>query len=144
MSDCVLQDWVVGLGWKKQTVVMEMTRAPDCSVSVQAKSLITFIRGTILKNADTTTDFMRDAVLPGYKDIEREFERWPLHVAHHVLMALQVIGLQHPDTEIRLAAYSFYRDAVHAQHLETEPDGDYERRMLSGAYGTYKGGRGEP
>ncbi len=138
MSECVLQDWVLKLNFKKQTVLMECIRAPDTPISLHFKQITTFMRAMILKNADTTTDFMKDAELPDYASVEREFERLPQHCGHHILMTLEVIGYDHPDSEIRLKAFEFYQDGVHSQHLNVEAEDEYETRMKPRAYGTYK------
>ena len=117
---------------------MECIRAPDTIISLRLKQITTFIRSVVLKNADPTTDFMLDAELPGYAEIVREFERLPLHMAHHILMTLEVIGYDHPNDEIRKISWEFYQDAIHSQHLNVETKEEYEKRMKSRAYDTYK------
>ncbi len=138
----MLKEWVLGMSFKKQTVLMECIRAPDNYISPRFKQITTFIRAGVLKNADTTTDFMKDAELPDYAGIEREFERLPLHMAHHILMTLEVMAYGHPDQEIRKMCWQFYEDSVHSQHLNIETKEEYEKRLgQPRAYGTYKPSR---
>lgn len=137
-KECVLQEWILGLSWKKQTVLMECIRAPDSKISLRFKQITTFIRSVVLKNADPTTDFMLNAELPEYAGIVREFERLPLHMSHHIFMTLEVIGYDHPDEEIRRISFEFYQDGVHSQHLNIETKEEYENRMKTRAYDTYK------
>jgi hypothetical protein len=129
MEACVLQDWVLQTSYKKQTVLVECIRAPDVFISPKFKQVTTFIRSVVLKNADPTTDFMKDAELPMYAEVEKEFERLPLHSAHHILMTLQVIGREHSNSEVKVESLRFYADAVHAQHLNQESTKEYEMRM---------------
>lgn len=141
---CVLLDWVLGLSWKKQTVLMEMLRAPDYPISPEVKQIITFIRASILHDADSSTAFMLDAKLPSFSKIEKVFERLPQHCTHHILMTLQVIAYDHPSSAISYPALEFYRNAVYASHLNIETGEEYNERMKNRAYDTYKPGeRGE-
>jgi len=135
---CVLLPWVLRLPWKKQTVLMEMLRAPDAPISLRFKQIITFLRSIILHNADRTTGFMLDAELPDFAGIQREFERLPQHCTHHVIMTLQVVTYDYPDEEVRRKAFEFYKDAVHAQHLNIETKEEYNIRLSDRAYDTYK------
>jgi hypothetical protein len=126
----VLQDWVGELSFKKQTVLLGAIRSPDTLFTLQLKSVVIWTRTKILQNADPMTGFMHTALdsLPLFEHLDREFERLPLHAAHHMLLALQVIGFEHPDTDIRMTGWKFYSDAVDAQHLNPETRDQYESR----------------
>ena len=124
----VLQAWVCDLEWKKQTVLIGAIRAPDLPISARFKQVSTWLRSQILENADPTTGFMRDALLPDFDDVEKEFERLPLHCGHHILLAMQVIAFEHPDRGVRWAARDWYFQALRLQHVNPENLGQYEER----------------
>ena len=127
----VLQDWVCGLTYKKQTVLLGAIRSPDTLHTLKLKSVTVWIRQHILRNADPMTGFMHGGFgdsLPLFEQLDRDFERLPLHAAHHIMLAMQVIGTEHPDARIAYAALGFYRDAVNAQHLNPEMDDQYQSR----------------
>lgn len=128
----VLQEWLEQLSWKKQTVVLTALRSPDSIHTLKLKQVTIWIRIHILKNADPMTGFMHNTLqsLPLFESLDREFERLPLHTAHHIMLALEVIGFDHPTEEIRTVAWKFYSDSVRAQHLNPEIRDQYEARYL--------------
>lgn len=130
MGNPVLQDWVTELSWKKQTVLLGAIRSPDTLTTLKIKQLTIWIRSHVLNNADPMTGFMHAALqeLPLFEHIDREFERLPLHAAHHIILAMQVIGNEHPDPGTSQDALKFYIDAVYAQHLNAESLSQYEAR----------------
>ena len=129
-SNSVIQEWLTNLSWKKQTTVLGAIRSPDTLTTLNLKKLTTWIRCHALENADPMTGFMRSELqsLPLFEQMDREFERLPLHAAHHILLAFQIIGTEHPKKEIRENAWKFYSDAVYAQHLNQETREQYESR----------------
>jgi hypothetical protein len=126
----VLQDWVLGLSWKKQTVLLGCIRSPDTVSTLDLKRVTVWQRRLVLRNADPMTGFMHGALqgLPLFEQIDREFERLPLHAAHHILLAMQVIGYEHPAVEVRTTAWQFYNNAVVAEHLNVESKSQYDAR----------------
>jgi hypothetical protein len=130
MSPSVLQDWVCELSFKKQTVLLGAIRSPDTLHTLKLKQITIWIRHKILHNADPLTGFMHGSLLslPLFEQIDRDFERLPLHAAHHVILAMEVIATEHPDARIAMTAWNFYRDAVDAQHLNPETSDQYEAR----------------
>lgn len=128
----VLQDWLGEISWKKQTVLLGAIRSPDDVHTLKIKQVVIWLRAVILKDADPMTGFMHGALrqgLPLFEHMDREFERLPLHAAHHIILAMQVVMSEHPQREISLEAQKFYHDAVEAQHLNPEGTGQYEQRM---------------
>lgn len=126
----VLQNWVCDLPWKKQTVLIGAIRSPDVLTTLKFKQVTTWIRSKVLEDADPRTAFMRDATLPKFEHVEREFERLPLHCAHHILLALQVILFDHPDSLVQYEAEEWYRQSLMLQHLNPENRGQYEARYI--------------
>jgi len=108
-SNSVLKAWVCSLSWKKQTVLIGAIRSPDTLTPLKLKQATIWIRQHIL---------------------DREFERLPLHAAHHILLAFEVIGFEHPDTDVARTAMKFYLDGVDAQHLNPETKDQYESRYM--------------
>lgn len=135
----VLQEWLEPLSLKKQTVVLGALRAPDTLTSLAFKAITVWIRRNVLKNADIGTGFMHSMFqsLPFYEQVDREFERLSLHTAHHIMLALQVIGIEHPDAGIKETAWKFYTDVVREQHLNPETKDQYETRYLDGRVTEY-------
>jgi hypothetical protein len=126
----VLQPWLEKLSWKKQTVMLGAIRSPDNVHTLKLKALVIWIRNNIVQNADPMTGFLHAALddLPLFEHMDREFERLTLHAAHHILLAMEVIGFDHPDEFTRMNAWKFYSDAVDAQHLNPETPAQYESR----------------
>ena len=127
-SNAVLQEWVCSLSWKKQTVLLGAIRSPDVPFSVDFKSVTTWIRAHVLENADPVTAFMRSPLLPRFDHVEREFERLPLHSAHHILLAMQVIAFEYPNDLTQYVAEEWSRTAILYQHLNPETRDQYEAR----------------
>ena len=130
VSSSVLQEWVQQLSWKKQTVLIGANRAPDVLTTLKLKQVTIWLRSKVLNNADPMTGFMHGALLglPLLEHLDREFERLPLHSAHHIMLAMQVIGQEGPNEEARADAWKFYTDCVRAQHLNPETRGQYDER----------------
>ncbi len=126
----VQQDWLLNLSWKKQTVVMTALRSPDTITTLGLKKITIWIRSTVLNNADPLTGFMHSELreLPLFDQIDREWERLPVHTAHHIMLAMQVIAYDHPDRSIAEVAGHFYDEAVYAQHLNPERYEQYNAR----------------
>jgi hypothetical protein len=126
----VLQEWVNDLSMKKQTVMLGALRTPDTLISLQFREVIVWLRTRVLQNADSESGFMHagEEKLPNFKSIEREFEQLPLQAARHILLAMQVIAQEHPNTEVGGVAWKFYTDGVQAQHLNVEGQDQYEAR----------------
>lgn len=132
----VLQDWLEPLSWKKQTVLLGAIRSPDNIHTLKIKQVVVWLRAVVLRDADPMTGFMHGALregLPLFESMDREFERLPLHAAHHLILAMQIVMNEHPDPDTASQARKFYTDAVEAQHLSPEPRGQYEQRMTDNA-----------
>jgi hypothetical protein len=136
----VLQPWVESLSLKKQTVLIGVIRAPDTVFTLNLKRVTVWQRAVILIDADPMTGFMHKALcdLPLFEQIDREFERLPLHAAHHILLGMQVIAYEWALAQDKSNSHGpdygsmarkFYDDAVRAQHLHPEPRAEYEARM---------------
>lgn len=107
-------------------------RSPDALTTLKIKGITIWVRRHVLGNADPMTGFMHTALssLPLFEHVDREFERLPLHTAHHILLAMEVIGIEHPKQAVRETAWKFYTDAINAQHLNPETHDQYEARYF--------------
>jgi hypothetical protein len=137
----VQQDWVQELSWKKQTVMFAAFRSPDTLNTLAFKKITIWLRIHILQNADPQTGFMHAnlSTLPLFEHVDREFERLPLHTAHHIMLAMEVIGFEHPDAAVRMTAWKFYADSVDAQHLNPETRDQYESRYEDNVHRVLEG-----
>jgi hypothetical protein len=121
LNKSVLQDWVIELSLKKQTVLIETTRAPDILQSEKILQLKRFLRMMILKNADKASDFMNVIpILPKYEELKREFESMSVHSFHHLLMTIEILGYEHPSPNIKSMCNRFYVDGVCSLHHNPE------------------------
>ncbi len=128
-----LQEWMDELSVKKQTVMLMALRGPDVGMSKELKPLIRFIRSIVLINADPTKNFMQNVDFMTIKEMEHQnpavIDALPGHVIHHLCLALQVIGYDHPDTDIRTKALSTYKDIGHVLALVPMNEKQYRSRL---------------
>jgi hypothetical protein len=58
------------------------------------------------------------------------FGHMPLHWYTHVMHALEIIGLHHPDTVLRANCYHMYRKMVESLHLNEETPEQLHQRLV--------------
>lgn len=121
----VLQDWVMVLPWKQQSILISGMRGPDSSPPPEVKKLGRWMRSVAQHNADPTKDYMRGAgALPelDVKGLDAELHGQSSHYVHHLADALAVIAYGHPEFET--AAYAARRHHWIAEelfHFQPEP-----------------------
>jgi hypothetical protein len=83
MIDPVMQDWLMELSWKMQTVVITGIRGCDgLTKNDPSKQLGRAIRLTALRNADATTTYMRHdftKVMLATKEFVDDLDKYPNH-----------------------------------------------------------------
>lgn len=123
--DSVMQDWLMQLTWKMQTVVITGIRGCDgLSKEDVSKQIGRAIRTVALKNADATTTYMRHdftKALEAAKAFVNDLDRYPVHFVMHVAHACEIVGYEHPDKETCTAFNAIYQQIVWALHLRPEP-----------------------
>ncbi len=126
-NDPVLLDWVQRLSWRQQRTLLSGLRGPDTHHAPKLKIVVRWLRTVTQNNADWTTDYMRQEVLPSFKEVEKELEFTSVHYFAHLSKALEIIGYKHPDPDIAGYAFDLYtlmsEELLHL-HIETEAELD--------------------
>jgi hypothetical protein len=94
----VLLPWVMGMGWKMQSILLSGLRAPDTPTDA-TKRICRWMRSICQNNADPSKGYMEPQSLNNAL-IEKcmdELEYLSCHYVHHFADALRVVSLYHPD-----------------------------------------------
>jgi len=97
----VLQQWVMELGWKSQSILLSGLRGPDTGSYPAIKKVNRWLRTISQNNADPSKDYMSDDGLPELMSVCDELEWLSCHYVHHFADSLRVVGLWHPMSSIR-------------------------------------------
>ena len=145
----VCQDWVLGLSFMQQSVLMSGVRGPDTvRKDHAAKVLMRWYRRCVLYSAfesqalEAPFAFL-DPGSPGggsftgpIYDIAtlrdeylRNVDEVPHHFHLHLVHGAEIIGYKHPDTAIRTWWYAFYADCVRDMHLRIESEPEMDARL---------------
>ncbi len=125
----VLQDWMAKLPWKQQSVIMSSFRGPDLSRPAAIKKLNRWVRTVTQNNADPSTDYMKKIVLPDIEDLKEEIGYCTMHYYTHFIHALEIIGYNHPDENVREIAKGYYLGLVDFAHLNPETKEQLNKRL---------------
>lgn len=118
----VLQDWVMRMNWKQQSILLSSLRGPDAPNVPNIKIVNRWMRMNCQHNADASKNYMQQKPLPKPLELCEELEFLPVHYVHHFADGLAVIAYNHPDesTSTNAAAYH-YRIAEELFHFQPEP-----------------------
>lgn len=125
----VLQPWVEQIPWKCQSILFSGLRGPDHALCRKVKEVSRWMRKVSQKDADPSQSYMAPSSLPSPEEMEKELEHAPCHFVHHFADALRVIGLWHPDVEVRAYAnrlHFYIADEVF--HFTPEVDMTFKHR----------------
>lgn len=126
----VLQEWMGGLTWKQQSVVLSALRGPDNQYCPNIKKISRWIRFITQNNADPSHTYMRTVDLPAVQEFEDEYSFCSTHYSLHLLFALEIIGYKHPDKETAKIARDYYLALVDdVYHLKPETEEDLDKRL---------------
>lgn len=125
----VLLPWVSALPLKMQSVLLSALRGPDTHHAPHTKRIVRWLRPATQRNADPTTEYMRDAGLPAWADAKSELEFSSVHYFGHLMEALEIVSHRHPDLGMRFQAWEFYVAMCDLLHVRVEDDRDFERRF---------------
>ena len=133
----VLQDWVMRLPLREQGVLLTAVRNCDVSEKVPEvcsadRQLVAWIRWCFLNPADPReVDYAPCAWFQSQPPEFRMslFGHFPLHWFGHVMHALQVIAVRHPDRSVATRAETLYRHLVHGLHLQPEAQSQMIARL---------------
>ncbi len=121
--------WVQKLSFKEQSVLFSGLRGPDTHHSPSIKAIVRWLRPVTQVNADPSTDYMRVEQLPAWKDVTKDLEFSTVHYFGHLLHAMQIIAIHHPDEDIGNQASRFYLNMADLLHLEPEPPERMAKRL---------------
>jgi hypothetical protein len=125
----VIQDWMGELSWKQQSVILSSLRGPDLSRPVAVKKLNRWLRGITQNNADPSTEYMKEIILPDIEDLKEEVGYCTMHYFTHLMHALEIIGYKHPDKSVREIGEKYYLGLVDFVHLNPETANQMEKRL---------------
>lgn len=134
MSTSVLQGWLEKAPIRMQSTLILGLRGPDTHAAPHVKAIGRWLRGLAFKpgNPDNVAEFMK-ADLP-----ERIVEKGPAakelefcsqHYYSHLMHALEVVAMCHPDDEISKHAGGLYMDMCDLMHLPMEGMGAFWQRL---------------
>lgn len=153
----VTQEWVHGLSYMQQTVLLTAVRGPDgLPKYAGVKFLLRWYRRCILVSSldggvlDTPYDprggsFMGPSgeqrvgptgLVPWHAfmdeilgDYLRELDGVPHHFQLHLLHSFEIVGYKHPDLQIRTWFSRAYERLVHDMHLWPETEAQLDARL---------------
>lgn len=157
MTGSVLQEWVMDLPLREQGTLLTGVRSCDVSPKVPLcinekhgcstgeasadRQLVAYLRWLIMVPADEReVDYMPGAFMQSEPPADwkpSQFGHYPLHWFSHVMHGFQIVGVRHPEPEIRHKAEQIYLRMVHSLHLNIESDEEMifrlgEDRIASG------------
>lgn len=149
----VTQDWVHGLTFMQQTVLLTAIRGPDgIAKYANVKFLLRWYRRCVLFGAldhnvftdpadprggsftgpsveylaDQTWQEQMDVIVSKYL---KELDAIPHHFQMHLTHAIEIVGYKHPDLEIRKWWHGVYLRLVKDLHLNPETEGQLDYRL---------------
>lgn len=150
-SESVLHDWVHGLTFQQQALLMTGVRGPDNSSKHNAaKCIVRYLRGVVIKPAGgwsgkNDNDFMwgeyrrlgMDKNLPEgeypFHHYSRMFwkdhDGYPHHFIMHLVHCAEVICYKYPDKSISAMWGRFYYDACDSFHMKPETEEEMDKRL---------------
>lgn len=138
LSESVLHEWVHGLPFQMQALLLTAMRGPDENNKYNAaKAIIRYLRGTICKpagdwNGTNNNDFMwgdYDLFLGYVEKFYGDHDEYPHHFIMHLVHCAEVVGYKHPVAEIRSYWSAVYADACLAFHMNPETEIQMDKRL---------------
>ena len=119
----VLQEWVLIVGCKMQSILQSGFRAPD-QHTVAVRKCVRWLRAQCQINADRAKQsYMKDIEITKQMidDAMDELEYCPVHYVHHLADSFAVVAYHHPDQATRdHCLYLHYQVAVELFHFHPE------------------------
>lgn len=130
----VVQDWMNGISFKQQTVILTALRGCDgAGKYASCKPFVKKLRSVVLKNASNIKDtkFMHHDI--SEKDIiDMEWDEYPLHFVTHFMHAVEIVGYHHPNDSERVWFNQLYLNIVDKLHLYPESKEQCDFRLRDG------------
>ena len=132
----VVLGWVSKCTLKQQTVLLSAIRGCDgVAKNDISKKFVRKYRNVILKDAaplpeKSEVSFMMDAVTD--EDIKiflKQPDVYPLHWLMHFIHAIEIIGYNHPDSEVSSFWLTLYMDMCNMLHVNPESKEQNDERL---------------
>ena len=138
LKESVLHDWVTGLTFQQQALLLTGMRGPDAMPKHNAaKAIVRYLRGAVIKPAGTWSgfndnDFMwgdYDYFIVYAKSLLEDPDAYPFHFMMHLIHCAEVVGYKHPDKIIRDHWFTFYTAACDSFHMTPETEKQMDDRL---------------
>lgn len=136
--ESVLHDWVHGLTFQMQALLMTGMRGPDENNKFNsAKAIVRYLRGAVIKPAGdwhrkNDNDFMWGEYRK-FGDYANKFwgdhDEFPHHFIMHLLHCAEVVGYKHPNAQMRNYWLQFYLQACESFHMSPEEEDEMDARL---------------
>jgi hypothetical protein len=131
MSESVLHEWVHGLTFQMQALLLTAMRGPDENNKFNAaKAIVRYLRGAICKPGNN--DFMWGDynIFSKYAaDFWADHDEYPHHFIMHIVHCAEVLGYKHPLEKVRKYWLEFYACALQAFHMNPETHEQMDKRL---------------
>lgn len=136
--ESVLHDWVHGLTFQMQALLMTGVRGPDENNKHNtAKAIVRYLRGAVIKPAGdwrgkNDNDFMWGdySKFRHFKELFwSDHDEYPHHFIMHLSHCAEIIGTYHPHYETAAMWEDFYLESCHAFHMNPETREQLEKRL---------------
>lgn len=104
----VLQDWVVEMPWKCQSILLSGLRGTDGNQPSAIKAVTRWLRTISQNNADSSKGYMQQDKLPSPMELCDELEYQTCHFVHHLADALRTVSIWHFNTHVRESAWLYH------------------------------------
>jgi hypothetical protein len=154
MTKGVLQDWVSGITFMQQSVLLTAVRGPDDTPKYHpAKYITRWFRRSVLLSSFAGREilnpyepdggsFYGPACEPPFDGVSwepvmddraseylRALDELPHHFQMHLMHAAEIVGYKHPDRRVRAWWRRFYERLAHDMHLWPETEEQLDRRL---------------
>jgi hypothetical protein len=146
LKESVLHDWVQGLTFQMQALLLTAMRGPDENNKFNAaKAIIRYLRGVVIKPAGdwhgmNNNDFMWgefDSFVNYASTFWLDHDEYPHHFIMHLVHCAEVVGYKHPDTVIASYWKDFYHHACEAFHMNPESMEEMDARLNDFGFGVH-------
>ena len=104
----VLQDWVMEMPWKCQSILLSGLRGTDSNQPPAIKAVTRWLRTISQNNADPSKGYMQQDKLPSPLELCDELEYQTCHFVHHLADALRTVGIWHYNDCIKERAWQYH------------------------------------
>lgn len=129
----VIQDWVLHLPFRMQSVLLCALRGPDgMPRECVGKQLTRHIRRVVLNDADPTNSFikgLRLSLAETVTAVTQDIDQYNVHFIMHATHACEIIGYKHPEEPVGAAWRVMYVRLVESFHMKPESLKDLEKRL---------------